>query len=182
VGALSASVAQLGPVIEDIVERLCTCFQTDHKLLLCGNGGSAADAQHVAAEFVNRLCFDRPALPALSLATDTSILTCVANDAAYDQVFARQVGALGREGDVLGALTTSGQSPNVLTVLAVARDAGLCTVGFTGQAGSAAMSALCDYVVAVPSTDCARIQECHGFIWHYVAGSVERRLFGSACG
>ena len=160
VGALSATVSEMGCVIDQIIEQLCACFESDHKLLLCGNGGSAADAQHVAAEFVNRLCFDRPALPALSLVTDTSVLTCVANDAAYDQVFARQIRALGRRGDVLGALTTSGHSPNILAALAVARESGLLTIGFTGQGGVESMSGLCDFVVAVPSTDCARIQEC----------------------
>jgi D-sedoheptulose 7-phosphate isomerase len=180
--ALRDSVTQTGPTIEELVSCLCSCFQRGNKLLLCGNGGSAADAQHIAAEFVNRLCFDRPALPALSLATDTSILTCIANDASYDQVFARQVNALGKSGDVLVGISTSGRSPNVLAALAAAREGGLSTVGFTGRGGGAAMAGLCDYLVAVSSADCARIQECHSFLWHYIAGAVERQMFGDACG
>ncbi len=179
--ALNKSVADLKSTIDGLVACLCACFERGNKLLLCGNGGSAADAQHIAAEFVNRLCFNRPALPAVSLATDTSVLTCVANDASYDQVFARQVIALGKPGDVLAGISTSGRSPNVLAALAAAREAGLSTVGFTGQGGAAAMADLCEHLVAVSTSECARIQECHGFLWHYVAGAVEREMFGSSC-
>jgi D-sedoheptulose 7-phosphate isomerase len=179
--ALSESVTSLGPTVDDLTECLCGCFERGNKLLLCGNGGSAADAQHIAAEFVNRLCFDRPALPAISLATDTSILTCIANDVSYDQVFARQVAALGRSGDVLAGISTSGRSPNVLAALRTAREAGIVTVGFTGE-GGADMADLCDYLIAVSSVECARIQECHSFLWHYVAAAVERQMYGDACG
>ncbi len=177
--ALTGTVDASSQTIAVIVRRLVESFRDGGKLLICGNGGSAADAQHVAAEFMNRLRLDRRPLPAIAMTTDTSVLTCVANDACYDEVFSRQVEALGRAEDVLFALSTSGDSANVLAALATARERGLFTVGFTGKSGAVKIEPLCDSVLAVPSADCARIQECHEFLCHVIAGMVESRLFGA---
>jgi D-sedoheptulose 7-phosphate isomerase len=181
VSALTSTVAETTDVVSAITERLCSCFRDGGSVMLCGNGGSAADAQHIAAEFVNRLHVDRPALPAVALTTDSSILTCVANDSSYDQVFARQVHALGRPGDTLVALSTSGASPSVIAALAAGREHRLVTVGFTGRSGRAHMQELCDHLLVASSDDCARIQECHGFLWHVIVGMVEQEIFGSSC-
>jgi D-sedoheptulose 7-phosphate isomerase len=179
VEALRGTVAGSSAVISAVTERLAACFNQGGKLLICGNGGSAADAQHFAAEFANRLRFDRPALPAIALTTDTSVLTSIANDAAYEEVFARQVEGLGRPGDVLIGMSTSGRSANVLAALSAGRRRGMVTVGFTGEAGAQPMGADCDHLLAVPSNDTARIQECHEFVYHVIAGMVEQQLFGS---
>ena len=178
--ALTGTVAASSVTIEDVVEGLARSFLNGGKLLVCGNGGSAADAQHIAAEFMNRLRVDRDPLPAVALTTDTSVLTCVANDACYDDVFSRQVEALGHSADVLFALSTSGGSANVIAALAAGRVCGMFTVGFTGESGARRLAQLCDAVVAVPSEDCARIQECHEFVCHVIAGMVEKRLFPDA--
>ena len=180
IAALEGTMAGCAEVIDQIVDGLCACFEVGGKVLLCGNGGSAADAQHLAAEFVNRLRVDRRALPAVALTTDTSILTCVSNDDSFDQVFSRQIEALGRAGDVLVAFSTSGTSPNVLAAAGTARAMGLVTVGLTGQGGASTMATVCDLLVVVPSHDCPRIQECHEFVGHAVAGMVEDRLFGAS--
>ncbi len=149
------------------------------KLLFAGNGGSAADAQHMAGEFVSRFEFDRPGLAAVALTTDTSILTAIGNDYGYERVFARQVQALGRPGDVLVAYSTSGRSPNILRALEAARTQGLVTVGMTGNRGGP-MPALCDHVLAVPSPDTPKIQEGHLVLGHILCGLVERALFTPA--
>lgn len=180
VAAIRETVTRSSAVITDIVDRVCACFEDGGKILVCGNGGSAADAQHLAAEFMNRMRVDRQPWPALALATDSSVLTSIANDAAYEDVFARQVEALGRPGDVLFALSTSGSSANVLAALSAARRIGMVTVGFTGEAGAERFGADCDLVLAVPSNDTARIQECHEFVYHFIAGAVETRLLTSA--
>jgi D-sedoheptulose 7-phosphate isomerase len=176
VAAVQGTVAGSSVVIAEIATRVGICFAQGKKLLICGNGGSAADAQHLAAEFVNRMRLDRAPWPAIALTTDTSVLTAIANDAAYEGVFARQVEALGRPGDVLIALSTSGSSPNVLAALKVGRRRGMVTVGFTGEVGAERMSADCDHLLAVPSRDTARIQECHEFVYHVIAGMVEAQL------
>lgn len=176
VAAVQGMVARSSAVISDIVARLASCFEQGGKLLICGNGGSAADAQHFAAEFMNRFRIDRQPWPAIALSTDTSVLTSIANDAAYEDVFARQVRALGRPGDVLIGLSTSGRSANVLAALKAARERGLITIGFTGEAGSEQMAGICDLMLAVPSNETARIQECHEFVYHVVAGMVEAQL------
>jgi D-sedoheptulose 7-phosphate isomerase len=176
VAAIQDTVAKSSGVITDIVACLCSCFEQGGKLLICGNGGSAADSQHFAAEFMNRFQRDRRPWPAIALSTDTSVLTSIANDAAYDKVFARQVEALGRPGDVLLALSTSGESANVLAALNVARQGGLLTVGFTGAAGAERLGPSCDLLLAVQSRETARIQECHEFVYHFIAGRVEARL------
>ncbi len=147
-------------------------FAGGHKLLLCGNGGSAADAQHIAAELVGRFAMERAGLPAIALTTDTSALTAIANDYGYEAVFARQVEALGQSGDVLIAITTSGQSPNVLRAIDVARQRGMKVIAWTGARG-AALVERCDAGVAVPSNNTARIQECHIAIGHALCELVE---------
>jgi D-sedoheptulose 7-phosphate isomerase len=178
IAAVTATVAESSSTIVELAERIASCFEDGRKLLICGNGGSAADAQHLAAEFVNHLRFDRRALPAIALTTDTSVLTSVANDRRYEDVFARQVEAIGAPGDVLIAMSTSGASANVLAALGAGRRCGMLTVGFTGQLGTERMSPVCDLLLAVPSRDTQRIQECHEFVYHVIAGMVEERLFG----
>ena len=180
VAAVSGLVQGSGHVLLNISEQIAACFAGGGKLLICGNGGSAADAQHFAAEFVNRMHMDRRALPALALSTDTSSMTAIANDVSYERVFARQVEALGRPGDMLVALTTSGRSANVLAALATARDVGMTTVGFTGRSGAAVLGPCCDLVLATPSDSTPRIQEGHEFAYHVVASLVERRMFAPA--
>jgi D-sedoheptulose 7-phosphate isomerase len=178
VEAIRATVAGSSAVIVEIVARLSACFKAGGKLLICGNGGSAADAQHFAAEFMNRFRVDRQPWPAIALTTDTSVLTSIANDATFDDVFARQVEALGRAGDVLIAISTSGGSANVLAAISVARRRGMITVAFTGEGGAGRMAVDCDLLLAVPSTNTARIQECHEFLYHFIAGAVETELLG----
>ena len=177
VEVLNQTIAQNEPLIIELVDCLCQCFQQGNKLMLCGNGGSAADAQHVAAEFVNRFGFDRDALPALALTTDSSILTCIGNDSAFENIFSRQVQALGNQADILVGISTSGKSANVLKALDIARSKGVITIGFTGEKGLDFMGGKCDYCLAIPSSDTARIQEAHEFIWHVICGAVERQLF-----
>ncbi len=146
-----------------------------HKVLLFGNGGSAAQAQHIAAELVNRLRHDRAALPALALTTDTSVLTSVANDRDFSKIFSRQIEALGRPGDLAWGLTTSGRSPNVLEGLREARQRGLKTMVFSGGKGGEAKG-LADVALVVPSTDVPRIQEIHLLLGHVICEVVEARL------
>lgn len=164
-------------LITTLVDSISQCFKRGKKLLLCGNGGSAADAQHVAAEFINRFRFDRKALPAIALSTDTSILTCISNDSTFDNIFSRQVEALSAQGDILVGISTSGCSANILKALDVARSLGVETIGFTGEKGRESMGKRCDHCLVVPSTDTARIQECHEFVWHIICGMVESKIF-----
>jgi D-sedoheptulose 7-phosphate isomerase len=144
--------------------------------LLAGNGGSAADAQHIAGEFVSRFAFDRPGLPAIALTTDTSILTAIGNDYGYEKLFARQVQAHGQKGDVFIGYSTSGQSPNVLLALKEARLRGLICIGLTGNRGGP-MRELCDYLLEVPSSDTPKIQEGHLVLGHILCGLVENAIF-----
>jgi D-sedoheptulose 7-phosphate isomerase len=155
---------------------LARALNSGHKILLCGNGGSAADAQHLAAEFVNRFLLDRRPLPALALTTDTSILTAISNDFGFELIFAKQVQALGRPGDVLLALSTSGNSPNVLAALQAGREAGLIGIGLTGEGGGA-MSGLCDHLLAVPSTQTPLIQEVHIAVGHLLCLLTDYFMF-----
>jgi len=182
VGVLQQTARDHETMIAELVELLCGCFRSGNKVLLCGNGGSAADAQHVAAEFVNRFRSDRGPLPALALTTDSSILTSVGNDSSYEEVFARQVEALAAKGDILVGISTSGRSANVHRALKAARLRGAATVGFTGQRGRDVMGGLCDLCLVVASADTARIQECHEFIFHVVCGMVETQLFQNGKG
>jgi D-sedoheptulose 7-phosphate isomerase len=184
VAAIEGTVAGSSATIADIARQLGSVFEHGGKLLVCGNGGSAADSQHLVAEFMNRMRLDRRPWPAIALTTDSSVLTSIANDAAYDHIFARQVEALGRPGDMLIAFSTSGGSANVLAALRAGRQYGMVTVGFTGERGAAPMAPICDLLVTVPSRDTARIQECHEFACHHIAGVVEKQLvergFGKA--
>lgn len=156
---------------------IAQAFQGDGKVLLCGNGGSAADCQHMAAEFVSRLTkdFDRPGLPAIALTTDSSFLTAFANDCGFDGVFERQVQALGRPGDVLIGISTSGNSPNVVRAVRLARARGLRSVVLTGAGGQ--LPSLADVAIVVPSTDTQHIQEAHLALEHLICSLVERALF-----
>jgi D-sedoheptulose 7-phosphate isomerase len=158
-----------------IAEVIAAALRGGNKLLIAGNGGSAADAQHIAAEIVGRYKKDRPAYAAIALTTDTSALTAIGNDYGFEHVFARQVEALGRRGDVLLALTTSGRSPNILSCLTAARHHGLATVGFTGVKG-AALSALCDHLLVAPSDDTAVIQQIHLTFAHGICEVIEQTL------
>jgi D-sedoheptulose 7-phosphate isomerase len=164
-----------GPVVEaaDIIQR---SLRRGGKVLLFGNGGSASDAQHVAAELVGRFARERAPLPAIALTTDTSALTAIANDYGFEEVFARQVRALGRPGDVAVAISTSGNSPNVLRGAEAAREMGMTVVALTG-AGGGALAAASDLCVNVPSDDTPRIQECHLTVEHVLCEAVENFLF-----
>ena len=168
----SETVSILAKVSEVVVEAL----GSGNKLLLFGNGGSAADAQHIAAEFVGRFAFDRPALPALALNVNTSCITAIGNDYGFDVVFARQIEALGRPGDVAIGISTSGNSPNVLQGLSVAKKLGLHTVAFAGCTGGKLKGAV-DYCICAPSKETPRIQECHILIGHIISELVEETIF-----
>lgn len=155
---------------------LARCLASGHKILLCGNGGSAADCQHVAGEFVNRFLFERPGLPAIALTVDTSTLTAIGNDRAFDAVFSRQVEALGRPGDCLVAISTSGNSANILAAIAVARQKKMTVIGLAG-AGGGKMSGHCDWLLAVPNSATPIIQETHLAIEHLLCRLVDYYLF-----
>lgn len=159
-------------VIQAAADICKLALDEGHKILFCGNGGSAADAQHLAAELVGRFVKERRSLPAIALTTDTSILTAVANDYDYDQVFARQVDGLGQAGDVLVGISTSGNSKNVVKAVEMAKKRGLKTVAFTGQGGGQ-LGQLCDATVAVPAKTTARIQEMHILVGHIICELVE---------
>lgn len=174
---MEQTVKESAPVIKEIAGCLVECFRQGSKLMLCGNGGSAADSQHLAAEFVNRFRMERAALPAIALTVDTSILTAIGNDLSFEYTFSRQVEALAKAGDVLAAISTSGGSPNVLKALEVARARGVKTIGFTGEGGSQTLAPKCDVCLVVPSSDTPRVQEVHEFVWHAICGMVEQALF-----
>lgn len=163
-------------MIEKVANTCVECLRNGGKILLAGNGGSAADAQHIAGEFVSRFAFDRPGLPAIALTVDTSILTAIGNDYGYEKLFSRQIQALGRPGDVFIAYSTSGKSPNILAALKEARGQKITTVGLTGNA-KGQMSDLCDYLLKTPSLDTPKIQEGHLVIGHILCGLVEKRIF-----
>jgi D-sedoheptulose 7-phosphate isomerase len=174
----AAEDAKLRAVIHAVAEAIIDAFRAGHKLLIAGNGGSAADAQHIAGEFLSRLNFDRNPLPAIALTTDTSVLTAVGNDYGFDQTFARQVRGLGKPGDVFIAISTSGRSPNVVAALKAAREGGLITVGFTGTAANGTMQPLCDHCLAAPSAETPQIQQIHIVAAHAICGLVELNMFG----
>ena len=162
--------------VEAAAEACIGALNDGGKVLLAGNGGSAADAQHIAGEFVSRFAFDRPGLPAIALTTDTSILTAIGNDYGYDKLFARQVQAHGQKGDVFIAYSTSGKSPNVIAALQEAKIRGVVCIGMTGNRGGP-MKELCDHYLDVPSADTPKIQEGHAVLGHILCGLVERALF-----
>ena len=174
---VTARAAQeLPEVLERVVKAVDECLHGGHKIFACGNGGSAADAQHIAAEFLSRFGFDRAPLPAIALTTDTSVLTAIGNDYGYEHVFERQVRGLGRAGDVFIAISTSGRSPSVLAALKAARDIGVGTIGFTGSRDTP-MHPLCDLLLAAPAEETALIQQIHITAAHAICGLVERDLF-----
>ncbi len=163
--------------VERAAKTIADCFGTGGKVLLFGNGGSAADAQHIAGEFINRfLPQDRRALPAIALSTDGGVLTCIANDTGFENIFARQVEALGSRGDVCLAITTSGNSPNMIAAIKQARAGGMKVIGLLGRDGGLC-APLCDLALIIPSNDTQRIQETHNLIGHVVCELVEVMLF-----
>lgn len=168
--------AEVVSLIAKVSELLVETFDTGNKVLLFGNGGSAADAQHIAAEFVGRFAFDRPALPALALSVNSSCVTAIGNDYGFDLVFSRQIEALARSGDLAIGISTSGNSSNVLHGLATAREKGLRTVAFTGCAGGKLKNAA-EYCICAPSNQTPRIQECHILIGHIISELVEETIF-----
>ena len=163
--------------IADIASLIVDAYKSGHKTLWAGNGGSAADAQHMAGELVNKFCFDRPALAALSLSTDTSIITAVGNDYGFDRLFARQIEAQGSPGDVFIGISTSGKSRNLVDALGACRENGLTAVAIVG-ANPCPMDDY-DIVIHVPSTDTPRIQECQTLIGHILCKMVEECMFGA---
>jgi D-sedoheptulose 7-phosphate isomerase len=167
--------------VADIAERVARALLQGGKLLLAGNGGSAADAQHIAGELVGRLNYDRAPVAAIALTTDGSVVTAIANDYGYDRVFERQVLGLGCPGDVLIAISTSGRSPNILRAIGAAREKRLTVVGFTGRTGGE-MAALCDLCLRAPSDSTPLIQQIHITAGHIICGLVEERLFPRATG
>lgn len=166
-------------VLEEIIRSIAGILGRGNKIVLFGNGGSAADAQHIAAEFVNRYLIDRPPLPAIALTTDTSVLTSIANDFSYDQVFEKQIKAIGGSGDAAIGISTSGTSSNVIRGLQAARELGLITIGIGGPVESP-MKNECRYYLAVHGAPTPRIQEVHLLIGHTIVELVDRILFGSA--
>ena len=178
--AKQRTLAAMGPRIVQAAELLAERLRQGNKILVCGNGGSAADAQHFAAELVNRVEIERPGLAAIALTTDSSALTSIANDYAFEQIFARQVRALGRPGDVLLAISTSGHSPNVLVAIDAARELGMVTLALTGRDGGRMAEQLGDGDIEIravaPAT--ARIQETHILIIHCLCDLVDWLLFG----
>ncbi len=162
--------------IVTVARGLAVALARGCKILFAGNGGSAADSQHLAAEFVNRFLMERPPLPAIALTTDTSVLTAIGNDYGYERVFEKQVQALGQQNDVFVAISTSGNSPNLLHALRAARERGLLTVGLTGQGGGE-MGPLCDYLLAVPEKRTPLVQEIHIAVGHLLCQLVDYYLF-----
>lgn len=173
-----ATNEQLTDTVMNVAEEICTMFGREGQLFLCGNGGSAADAQHIATEFVSRFYKERPAMNAEALTVNTSTLTAIGNDYSYERVFARQLEAKAKQGDMLIAISTSGTSKNVLEALRYAKKQGIKTVLLMGDHEVPELKDICDYVVKVPSKITPRIQEAHIFIGHTIAEYVEHKLFG----
>ena len=159
-----------------ICDAIIDCYRNGGKVLFCGNGGSAADAQHLAAELSGRYYYDRPPLAAEALHVNTSYLTAVANDYSYDEVYARLIRGMGQEGDVLIGLSTSGNSKNVIRAIDAAKELKMTTVGMTGESGGD-MREICDHIIRIPSKDTPRIQECHMLIGHSICQITENVLF-----
>ena len=162
--------------ISKCVEVIVAAFKNGNKVLFCGNGGSAADAQHLAAEFSGRFYFDREALPAEALHCNTSYITAVGNDYGYDLIYSRIIKGIGQKGDVLVGLSTSGNSSNIINAFEVAKQKEMITIGFTGAAGGN-LKSLCDYLINIPSNDTPRIQESHITVGHIICQMVEEKYF-----
>lgn len=169
----------LHAVMAQVAKACIDALRRGNKILFAGNGGSAADAQHLAGELVSRFNYDRPGLAAFALTTDTSVLTAIGNDYGYERLFARQIEAVGQKGDILFAISTSGRSPNILAAVRAARDKGLVTVGLTGQGGGQ-MPELCDHCLRTPSASTPRIQEGHIAMGHTVCMLIEQHIFPRA--
>ncbi|MEO5355309.1 MAG: D-sedoheptulose 7-phosphate isomerase [Magnetococcus sp. XQGC-1] len=167
--------------LHEVCRLALQVYQSGGKLLVAGNGGSAADAQHIAGELVSRFFFDRPALPALALTTDSSILTAIGNDYGYEEIFARQIAGNGQLGDLFLAISTSGNSPSILKGMVTARQLGIHVVGLTGASGGR-MAAGCDLCLKIPATLTPRIQEGHILVGHLLCAYIERGMFGEGCG
>ena len=165
--------------IQQIVVESVAAFQSDKKMLFCGNGGSASDAQHIAAELSGRFYADRPPLYAEALHVNSSFMTAVANDYGYEATYARMVEAAGKKGDVLVGISTSGNSPNVVKAILKAKEIGMTTVGFTGKNGGA-MRDICDIMICAPSEDTPRIQEAHILVGHIICQLIEQEMFPDA--
>lgn len=179
--ALRDAVGPLAAPIAAAAVRMAEALRAERKILACGNGGSAADAQHFSAELLNRFERERPPLACIALTTDTSTLTSIGNDYHFDEIFAKQVHALGRPGDVLLGITTSGNSPNVLRAVEAARERGVACVALTGRNGGklAGMLRPDDIHICVPATSTARIQEVHGLVIHCLCDLIDQQLFGA---
>jgi D-sedoheptulose 7-phosphate isomerase len=176
--ALMQQDQMLIDAIDNAIELIYNSFKSKGKILFAGNGGSAADAQHMSAEFVSRFLLERPGLPSIALTTDTSALTAIGNDYGFEQLFARQIEALGRAEDVLIAYSTSGTSPNILKGLQQAKTQGLSTIGLTGiKKQSQVMAELCDITIRIPSESTPYIQEGHLMVGHILCGAVEKKLY-----
>jgi D-sedoheptulose 7-phosphate isomerase len=163
--------------IEKAADIVTSAYRAGNKMLLAGNGGSAADAQHIAGEFVSRFYFDRPGVASIALTTDTSILTAIGNDYGFDKLFARQLQALGVESDVFIGISTSGNSENIVNALTVCKEKGIVSIGLTGGK-QGKMDGFCDICIKIPSFETPRIQESHILIGHIICGIVEENLFG----
>ena len=172
---------ELSAPITTLAERLIETFRIGNKLLIMGNGGSAADAQHFAGEIVSRFRMERPGLPAIALSTDTSIITAIGNDYGFERIFSRQVEALAAPGDAVIGISTSGNSPNVYKALEVARAAGCSTIGLLGKDGGS-IKTLCDIPLIIPSHDTPRVQEGHITVIHILCDLIEQGLFGQFAG
>ena len=164
-------------LLSTVSTQCLNAIKSNKKIILAGNGGSAADAQHIAAEFVSKFNMDRKSIPALALTTDTSIITSISNDYDFSQIFARQIESLGNEGDIFIGISTSGNSENIIQALKEGKKRGIINVGLTGKNGGR-MKDLCDFCLCVPSLDTPRIQESHLMIEHILCGMIEEELFG----
>jgi len=164
-------------LLSKVSDQCLNAIKSNKKIILAGNGGSAADAQHIAAEFVSKFNMDRKSIPALALTTDTSILTSISNDYDFSKIFARQIESLGNEGDIFIGISTSGNSENIIQALKEGKKRGIINVGLTGKNGGK-MKDLCDFCICVPSLDTPRIQESHLMIEHILCGIIEEELFG----
>ncbi len=168
---------ELMDLIQEVALKCVEVYKNGNKTLIAGNGGSAADAQHIAGEFVSRFYFDRPGLASIALTTDTSIITAIGNDYGYEKLFSRQVQANGIKGDIFIGISTSGNSANVIEALKECEEKGIITVGLTGEKGGK-MAEMCDYCIKVPSNETPRVQEAHILIGHIICAVVEEAIFG----
>lgn len=164
-------------LIQEVALKCVEVYKNGNKTLIAGNGGSAADAQHIAGEFVSRFYFDRPGLASMALTTDTSIITAIGNDYGYEKLFSRQVQANGKKGDMFIGISTSGNSTNVIEALKECKEKGIITVGLTGKKGGE-MAEMCDYCIKVPSNETPRVQEAHILVGHIICAVVEEAIFG----